>query len=182
MTTVIRVCVIAAIAIAGGLRGAAAQATPMSDTAVKAAFLYNFAKFTEWHAGGLGAPMVLCVIDDPALANALKDTVRDKRIDGRDLQVVQLTNDQPLRSCAIVFVPASETRQALAALQSVETLPVLTVSDGKGFARTGGIIELFVEDGRLRFAINTDAAERAGVRLSSRLLGLARIVKDADAR
>lgn len=182
MTTRFRLSVIALIAMAGALHGVAAQVTPMSDTAVKAAFLYNFAKFTEWRTSGPGAPLVLCVIDDAALANALKDTVRAKRIDGHDLEVEQLSNDQPVHACAIVFVPASETGHALAALQNVKTLPVLTVSDGKGFARTDGIIEFFIEGGRLRFAINTDAAERAGVHLSSRLLGLARIVKDGNAR
>ena len=61
---------------------------------------------------------------------------------------------------------------------AIKTLPVLTVSDGKGFSQAGGIIELYVEGGRMRFAINVDAAERSGLRLSSRLLGLAKVVRD----
>ncbi len=63
-------------------------------------------------------------------------------------------------------------------LAEIKTLPVLTVSDGKGFSLAGGIIELYVEGGRMRFAINVDAAERSGLRLSSRLLGLAKIVRN----
>ena len=59
-------------------------------------------------------------------------------------------------------------------------LPVLTVGDGKGFSHAGGIIELFVEGGKMRFAINMDAAERAGLHLSSRLLGLAKVVRDGQ--
>lgn len=181
MTTVIRLGIIA-LALAGAPRDVAAQITPMSDSAVKGAFLYNFAKFTEWRSSGPDAPLVLCVIEDAAMANALKDTVRAKRIDGHVLEVRQLSNDQQVGSCAIVFVPSSETRSSLAALQAVKRQPVLTVSDGKGFANADGIVEFFAEDGRIRFAINTDAADRAGLHLSSRLLGLARIVRDTDAR
>ena len=70
------------------------------------------------------------------------------------------------------------TRRSADGLDAIRTLPVLTVSDGKGFASAGGIIELYVEDGRMRFAINVDAAERTRLRISSRLLGLAKVVRD----
>jgi hypothetical protein len=63
-------------------------------------------------------------------------------------------------------------------LAVIKTLPVLTVSDGKDFSQAGGIIELFVESGRMRFAINMDAAEGSGLRLSSRLLGLAKVTRN----
>jgi hypothetical protein len=63
-------------------------------------------------------------------------------------------------------------------LGGIKTLPVLTVSDGKGFSLAGGIIELYVERGRTRFAINIDAAERSALRLSSRLLGLAKVIRN----
>ena len=63
-------------------------------------------------------------------------------------------------------------------MSGIRTLPVLTVSDGKGFAQAGGIIELYVEGGRMRFAINVDATARSGLRLSSRLLGLAKVIRD----
>jgi hypothetical protein len=66
-------------------------------------------------------------------------------------------------------------------LGSIKTLPVLTVSDGERFSEAGGIIELYIDGGRIRFAINVDAAERSGLRLSSRLLGLAKIMRDRHA-
>ena len=69
-------------------------------------------------------------------------------------------------------------RRSAGGLDAIRTLPVLTVSDGKGFSQAGGIIELYVEGGRMRFAINVDAAERSGLRLSSRLLGLAKVIRD----
>jgi hypothetical protein len=77
-----------------------------------------------------------------------------------------------------VFIPDAETRRGAERLGSLKTLPVLTVSDRKGFAESGGIIELYVDGGRVRFAINVDAVERSGLRLSSRLLGLAKVIRD----
>jgi hypothetical protein len=63
-------------------------------------------------------------------------------------------------------------------LSDIRTLPILTISDARDFSHAGGIIELYVEDGHMRFAINVDAAERTGLRISSRLLGLAKVVRD----
>lgn len=182
MTRVASAGLVALIAIGGMPPRASAQVTRMSDTAVKAALLYNFAKFTEWRKpSGYAGPITLCVMGDARVAGALEETVSAKRLDGRDLDVRHVALDDPVGGCDVLFVPASETRRAASVLSTLGAQPVLTVSDGKDFARTGGIIGLFVEGGRLRFAINTDAASRAGLHLSSRLLGLAKIVKDGDA-
>jgi hypothetical protein len=81
--------------------------------------------------------------------------------------------------CHLLFIAGAETLAAAGGLDGLKPLPILTVSDGKDFSRATGIIELYVEDGRLRFAINVDAADRSGVRLSSRLLGIARVVRNA---
>ena len=81
------------------------------------------------------------------------------------------------RGCQLLFIADGEARRAGGGLGGVKTLPVLTVSDSKGFSQAGGVIELYIDDGRLRFAVNVDAAEHAGLRLSSRLLGLAKIVR-----
>jgi len=143
---------------------------------VKAAFLYHFAKFAEWPASTRA--FTLCVVGDIRIASELAKTVRDKRLAGRVLEVKGLGGDAPLAACDVLFIAASETGRAAIVLGTLRTLPILTVSDSPGFARTNGIIELVVERERMHFAINTDAATRAGVRLSSRLLGLARIVRD----
>jgi hypothetical protein len=149
---------------------------PPSDTAVKAAFLYNFAKFAEWPEST--GTLTMCIVGDTRVASALVETVRDKRLEGRALEVKSIGSDAPMLGCDVLFIAAAETRHAAAVLESLRTLPILTVSDFPGFARASGIIELVVESERIHFAINTDAATRAGVRLSSRLLGLARIVRD----
>jgi hypothetical protein len=153
-----------------------------SGSDVKAAFLFNFAKFTEWPSLEPAAPLVLCVIGDDRVGTALVDAVRGRRIGQRSLLVRQMGSNGPVRSCHVLFISTSETRSARGVLDSVKALPILTVSDSRGFADSDGIVELFVESDRMRFAVNTRAVTRAGVRLSSRLLGLARIVGDDHAR
>jgi hypothetical protein len=149
-----------------------------SDVAVKAAFLYNFAKFAEWPALVAVAPIVVCIVGDDAMAAALVETVRDQKISSHPLEARRAQDSATWRVCQVLFIAAAELQRSAARLDGIKTLPVLTVSDGKGFSRRGGIIELYADDGRIRFAINVDAAERAGLRLSSRLLGLAKVTRN----
>jgi hypothetical protein len=149
--------------------------------ALKAAFLYNFAKFTEWPADALapGTPLALCVIDDRSVSEALVDLTRGRTIDGHALVVSTMKRDSPaLASCRLLFVSGLDATQSGALLESVAGNPVLTVGDLDQFAQIGGVAGFFFENDSLRFAINLDAAKRAGVHLSSKLLSLAKIVKD----
>jgi hypothetical protein len=150
-----------------------------NDTvAVKAAFVYNFAKFAEWPSLPAGAPINVCIVGDEGIAAALVETVRGQNIAGHTLDVWQPQDRATWRICNLLFIADSETRRSTEALTGIKMHPVLTVSDSKGFSHAVGIIELFVEAGRMRFAINVDAAERSGLRLSSRLLGLAKVIRD----
>jgi hypothetical protein len=161
----------------GLVAGDAADVVP--DVVVKAALLYNFAKFTEWPALASGAVIVFCVVADEGIANALVETVSGQNIGGHKLQVSQPENRASWRSCNLLFITDAEARRSGDGLSGIKTLPVLTVGDGKGFCESDGIIELYVDSGRMRFAINVDAAERSGLRLSSRLLGLAKVTRKA---
>jgi hypothetical protein len=149
-----------------------------SGVAVKAALLYNFAKFAEWPDLPSGVPIVVCVVGNDPIATALVDTVRGQNISGHTLEVRRAQESTAWRVCHLLFIGNAETRQSAGGLGGLKALPVLTVSDGKGFSEAGGIIELYVEGGRMRFAINVDAAERSGLHLSSRLLGLAKVIRD----
>jgi hypothetical protein len=153
-----------------------------SDVAIKAAFLYNFAKFSEWPAPPAGAPLVLCVAGDDGIAAALVETVRGQTISGHGLEVRRSQDSARWRVCHLLFIASTETEHYAGGLSEIKMLPVLTVSDGPRFAQAGGMIELFVEGGRMRFAINMDAVERSGLHLSSRLLGLAKIIRDGQSR
>jgi hypothetical protein len=174
---------VASIALAATLiaaPGTAAGNGPdvASDVAVKAALLYNFAKFTEWPALPSGAPIVVCIVGDDGIAAALVETVRGQNINGHTLDVSRPQDSATWRICHLLFIANAETRRSADGLGGIKTLPVLTVSDGKSFSQADGIIELYVEGGRMRFAINVDAAEGSGLHLSSRLLGLAKVIRN----
>ncbi len=155
----------------------------VQDVAVKAAFFYNFIKFTEWPAMPAAAPIVACLVGDDRIAAAFAETVRVERSRGRDINGHAVDVSRPRdsaawRTCHLLFVAEAEAQRSATALAGLRSLPVLTVGDGKGFALRGGIIELYPEDGRMHFAINVTAVERSGLILGYRLLGLAKIVQD----
>jgi YfiR/HmsC-like len=152
------------------------------DVAVKAALLFNFGKFVQWPSLSAGAPLVICVVGDDDIAAAVLTTVRGQNINGHGLEVRQPQESTGWRSCHLLFLAAAETRRSADGLGGIRTAPILTVSDAQGFAHGGGIIELFIADGKMRFAINIDATARAGLRLSSRLLLLAKVVRDGQAQ
>ncbi len=171
------VTLVAAICVPSRL--AASDGTdPPRNVDVTAAFLYNFAKFAEWPALSAGAPIAVCVVGDDRIAAAAAGTVRGQNINGHTLEVSKPHDSATWPACNLLYIADAETRRSAAGLGGLKTLPVLTVSDGKGFAQTGGIIELYVEGGRMRFVINLDAAESSGLRLSSRLLGLAKVIRN----
>lgn len=169
-------CAVSLLAARGRAAGIGVGAEP--DVAVKAAFLFNFAKFAEWPALPANAPLVLCTVGGDDIASALATIVHGQSISGHSLEVSRPQDTAAWRSCHLLFIAEAETRRSPGSLTAIKSQPVLTVSDGAGFARAGGIIELYVEGGRVRFAINVDAEARSGLRLSSRLLGLAKIVRD----
>lgn len=171
---------LAATLVATSATAAAAGPTPSLEIVVKAAFLFNFAKFAEWPALLPGAPIVVCIVGDDGIAAALVATVRGQQIGGRALEVRRSEESARWRICQLLFIADTETRSSVSGLGEIRTLPVLTISDSKGFLQGGGIIEFYVEGGKLRFAINVDAAERSGVLLSSRLLALAKVVRDGQ--
>jgi hypothetical protein len=179
--TVVVAGLLAAALMSGGRLGAASVQQPGLEASVMAAFLYNFAKFTEWPALGAGTPISMCVVADTAMADAVAATVRGERINGHPLDVSRPQDTAAWAKCHLLFISGEEIRRFPDALGRLKASPVLTVSDGRTFSGGQGIIELYVDSGKMRFAINVDAADRAGVRISSRLLGLAKIVRNFHA-
>jgi len=149
---------------------------------VKAAFLYNFVKFIEWPDEVLSAgPVTVCIIGSPAVAESLKAATQERRAQDRELAVVQVISETVPKACHLVYVASADERGARRWLAALNRSTAFSISDFERFAKLGGVANFFVEDGRLRFAVNVDAAHRAGLRISSRLLALATIVKDDPA-
>lgn len=149
--------------------------------ALKAAYLLNFVRFTEWPAAALapGAPITLCVVNDRVVESLLEDLAKGRIVEGHALVVVtQKPDAAALASCHLVFASDLSAKGTATLIASLARKPVLTVSDLNKFAEHGGVAHFFVEQGTIRFAVNLEAAQRAGVRLSHKLLRLAKIVKD----
>jgi hypothetical protein len=148
--------------------------------AVTSAFLYNFAKFTEWPSDALapGQRLALCVIGDNAVAGALEQTIKGHTIESHELTVELLKPDASVRACHLLYLSGLDEKRSLQLIGSLKTAPVLTASDADRFAELGGVAQLVLENGRMRFSINVTAAQRARLQLSSKLLSLAHIVKD----
>ena len=174
--------ILSALALAFLQRAVAQEIAPPLEYQVKAAFLFNFAKFVEWPPdsppeGDDG--FVICVFEDETLAQALDRAVTGKTVEGRVFRVRRLQSLDDTRSCRMLYLGGNETSRLVALLKSVRTSAVLTVGNAPGFTRQGGIINFIMQDNRVRFEINPEAAERAGLRISSKLLQLATIVRDA---
>ena len=146
---------------------------------VKSAFLLNFAKFVEWPpaaAASAAREVKICVLGEDPFGEALDRTVSGKEIGNRPVAAVRVATASEAAGCAVLFVSASEAGHLDAVLAGLRGVPVLTVGDTRGFAGAGGIIGLFLENDRVRFEINVGAAHDAHLKISSQLLGLARIV------
>ncbi len=148
---------------------------------VKAAFLYNFARFVEWPSrseNGREEPIVFGVLGKDPFGAILDDTVRGRTIKKRPLTVRRFRSLQELEPCHVLFISRPESRRLAEILRALEYQSTLTVSDMEGFFRNGGMIHFVVEKASVRFDINLEPAERAELAVSSRLLKVARTVKN----
>jgi hypothetical protein len=177
------VLALAALLLAGVPAAAAERPLVTSEYAVKAAFLYNFAKFVEWPAGafrGPRDPMTLCVLGEDPFGGELDKTVDGKAVLGRQIVVRRFAKPAGLEECRILFVSASEGPRFAQVLAAMAGRAVLTVGEDEVFARRGGIISFVIRQNRVRFQIDRAAAVRAGLVLSSRLLEVAETVTGSD--
>jgi len=152
----------------------------LSEYQVKAAFLYKFATYVRWPArtGAEATPFVIGVIGRDPFGRDLDAVMKGQNIRGRAIVVKRVTQPEEALRCDILFIGSSERERLRALLTSLRDAPVLTVGDMDRFAELGGMINLTTtEDNHIRFDINKGAIDRAGLKVASSLLGLARIVQ-----
>lgn len=169
--------ILLALLLPGSSRMAWAQA---GEEEIKAAFLFNFARYVQWPQdsfGDRGAPVRVCVLGADDFARIVSANVSGKSVDDRAVEVVDLKNAASLGGCHILFVGDQAGKPRRELLGEIGKLPVLTVSDSEGFAREGGIANFYRDDNKVRFEINPGAARVAGLKISSQLLRLARVVE-----
>jgi len=158
-----------------------AQATTPDEYQVKAAFLYNFPKFIDWPPGAFpdsSSPFTICLLGRDPFGRSLEDLVLNKTINGRHTAIAHAQRVGGCPVCQIIFVSSQESSHLAEITVALRGRNVLLVGESEEFAGAGGTIQFFIQDNRVRFVINTDAAERAGLKLSSKLLALASIVHD----
>lgn len=170
--------------------GASAQTLDSSDSSeylIKAGFIYNFAKLVGWPSGAFSqpdSPIVIGILGTDPFGTIIDRILSDKKIDARRFVIKRLKWGMDLKDCDIIFIGSSEASHLEEVLHSLRGTPVLTIGETPGFAKRGCIINLTVEDNKVRFEVNLDAAKQADLNISSRLLALAKIVPQstADAR
>jgi len=147
---------------------------------VKAAFLYNFAKFVEWPPGtfaSLNDPIGICIVGVNPFGSTLETMVQGKKIGDRAFAVRRIADTQQPRGCQILFIGSAEWKRVRLLLDALKGAAILTVGETDDFTVAGGMIAFQLEGPRVRFQINLEAAEHSHLKISSKLLGLAEIVK-----
>jgi len=167
------------IAVLGFTLAAGARAQT-EEYQVKGAFLFNFAKFIEWPVSSFGGPhepIAICILGQNPFGDSLGEAVRGKSLGGRPIALRMIADVLPKSGCQILFVNAQERMRFHSMAGSFKDGGVLTVGEAPWFIEDGGIINLKVEGGKIRFEINVDAADQAHLVISSKLLSLAQIVR-----
>ena len=147
---------------------------------LKAAFLFNFAQFVKWPPDSFtsaDAPFYIGILGDDPFGATLEETIQGEAIENHKLRVVRGRNFGDLKDCQIIFVCRSEESHVSEILSQLGSRPILTVSEVESFARDGGDIDFYLSGGKVRFEINPQSALRCGLKLSSQLLSLGKIVK-----
>lgn len=160
----------------------AAQALPNTIQAhqARAASLHNLAKFVEWPDGpaGTGGPLVVAVFGADPVGPVLERLVWGGTVNGRPLVVRYAHRVEELLPCHVLFIGSSDRKRLGEILRAVGNASVLTVSDAEEFLQLGGAVRFTVEESTVRFRINLEAARRAGLQISSKLLSLAKAVRN----
>ncbi|MGD0920157.1 MAG: YfiR family protein [Terriglobia bacterium] len=168
-------------AVMGSAPHARAQAEGVGEYQVKAAFLYNFAKFVEWSPEAVpkaDAPFILGVVGEDPFGPVLEETLKGKTANGHPFAIRRFRREEDARGCQILFTSSSDQRYIRSLLAILKGSSVLTVGETEGFCRLGGIVNFTLEEDKVRFEINRDAAERARLKISSKLLSVAKVVRD----
>ncbi len=164
----------------------AAQAQTADEYQVKAAYMYNLAKFVDWPSSAFESsaqpsplqPIVFCVLGQTPLSRPLEDALAGKVVGRRPLLYRQLADSQPVSGCQVLFISLPDEKRVRQILDQIKSLHILTVGESQGFTGEGGIARFFLDAGRVRLEFNLDAADEAKLQISSKLLSLGRIVRN----
>ena len=167
-----------ALTLSFGCASSAAAQTPQ-EYQIKAVFLFNFAQFVEWPAEAFEAPdqpISICILGQDPFGGFLDETVRDEKVGERALVIRRYQRVEEAGACQILYVSHSEREDVRDIFAFLKGRSILTVSDADAFASKGGMIRFLTRNNRINLRINVEAAEAAGLKISSKLLRPAEIM------
>jgi len=166
--------------LTGGVN-ALAQSSSSKEYQIKAAFLFNFAQFVDWPTlTNSDTPFQIGVLGENPFGSALEETVQGETIKNHKIAIVQARSVADLKNCQMIFISKSEKKHIPKILSELNSSSILTVSELDGFTEDGGIINFYLDGRKVRFEINPTAARREGLKISSQLLSLGKIVEPAE--
>ena len=168
------------VALAASVPGEPAATSRADEYRVKAAFVYNIARFVDWPSAAFadaGSPVVVCVLGVDPFGSALDDALQGRTVKGRSV-TIRRSHDLP-GGCHVAFIAFSENKRVEDIIDRLGSTPVLSISEVDRFTQRGGIIGLTMNGSYVRFDINASAADRAKLTMSARLLALASSVRGA---
>lgn len=163
-----------------GVSRAALADEPSLEARVKGAFIFNFVQFTSWPDGTFpkaDSPIIVGIVGTTSVSQVLDAIAAQKLVNGRRIELHQFNSTDDLTACHVVILGPDMHDNADRIMRAIRSKEILTIADFDGFTDAGGIIQFFVEDNKERFEVNTLAAERAHLQLSSKLLKLAKVVR-----
>ncbi|HEX2966170.1 MAG TPA: YfiR family protein [Syntrophorhabdaceae bacterium] len=149
-----------------------------SEYEIKAGFIYNFPKFMEWPIDSIRdekRPLTLCISGMDPFGSSLS-AISSKTAQNRKLEIKELGKSRDFKTCNIVFISSSEKESLPQLIDTLKNSPIVTIGDNTGFAQGGVMINLVMDDDRVKFEINTESARRARIVISSKLLKLAKTI------
>jgi len=146
---------------------------------VKAAFLYNFTKFIEWpHTPeSSSTPFTICIVGEDPFESTIDRLTSGKTVGGRPLQIRRHKEPADAKQCANAYVSASEKSKAAKLIEITRGTSVLTVGESREFVRSGGMVSLSTDTGRVSVVINAEAAQTGGLKISAKLMTLATVLR-----
>jgi hypothetical protein len=161
--------------VRGGRPANAQEDSQPTEYEIKAAFIFNFAKFVEWPAAAFpkaSSPIIVGVLGENPFHDALDRTIKSKTIDEHPVIIRQFRAATDVTNCHILFISSSEKARLPQIVKQLNGRSVLTVGEMPGFTETGGMINFVLEGSKIRLQINNDAAINAGLKISAKLLSV----------
>jgi hypothetical protein len=154
------------------------QSVPSKEDQIKAAYIFNFAKFTTWPASKFsepGSPLIIGIFGEDPFGVLIDELVKGELVQGRPIEIKRYKDSDQISYCHVFYVHHSNNVDLEDIIRKLESLDVLTISDIDNFTEKGGIVKFFQDDGKMKFEINGQVVKNSRLMISSRLLRLAEI-------